>query len=144
MAGSPANLFHLENNGILITIDQDLLNHLEMAGTFPLKPQFVARPAPIMGLAGFQGLQPGLFINIGQHQNLAALIILNDGRQQTVTFGKIKFIHDLLILSNDSTALAFRVLFAQLFPLPFLGHKIDYTGFPELTIFLKMGANSIL
>ena len=41
MTGSSPKLLHLEDNGIVITINENITNKLDMAGRFTLEPQFI-------------------------------------------------------------------------------------------------------
>lgn len=94
MTGGLTNLFNLIHHRILITIDENPVDDLNMAGGFPLQPEFVPRPAPIMGLAGFEGHFPGGFIDIGQHQDFMGVMILSDCRQHAIgCFVKIECYH---------------------------------------------------
>ena len=82
MTGRLAKLFNFINNSIQITIYQNFFYDLKMLRSFTFKPELAPRPAPEMSFAGFKGLQPGLFINIGHHQDITRLMVLGDSGQQ--------------------------------------------------------------
>ena len=49
MAGATAQLFHLEQDGIIVAINPDLFDNLVMPRGFSLGPQFLAGAAEISG-----------------------------------------------------------------------------------------------
>ena len=79
-----ADLFDLNQKRVTIAIKSDLLHVLSMSAGLAFHPKFLARAAPEMGLAGFDGLFQGSAIHPGHHQHLPGRVILDDGRNQTV------------------------------------------------------------
>ena len=76
----------------MVAIDPDFLNFLNMTGGAPFQPEFIPAPALVIGLPGLQGLFPSCWIHESQHQDLAGLPILGDGRQKAAAFFKIRFL----------------------------------------------------
>jgi hypothetical protein len=47
-----------------------------------------------MGPAGFFGFFPRLLVHIGDHQNFAGAVVLDNDRHKSVAFLKIDFLHN--------------------------------------------------
>ena len=75
-AGSSADLVHFEDHRIQITVHQDLLDQLRIAGFFAFFPELVPGAGPVSRLAAFQGFVPGFFIDLGQHQHFIGFPVL--------------------------------------------------------------------
>ena len=67
---------HAQPDAVLVVVDQEFTHGLHEAAGGSLVPEHLAAAAPVMGLAGFQGLVPGGLIDVGQHQHLAGLVVL--------------------------------------------------------------------
>src|SRR5208337_82194 len=68
MAGSPAELFHLQKEGIVVTIQVGLLDDLQVAGGLALEPELFAGTGPEAGLPCLLGLGPAFGVHVGNHQ----------------------------------------------------------------------------
>jgi hypothetical protein len=77
-----ALLLHLDEERVLITIVQDFLDALDVSRGLTLLPELLARTAPEPGEAGFNGLANRFGVHVSHHQDLIALPILNNGRDQ--------------------------------------------------------------
>ena len=93
VAGGSADLLDLEDHSIFIAVNEDLVDDLDVAGAFALVPQLLAGAGEVDTVTGFQSFVPGLFVDVGEHEDLSGLVILGDGGNQTAAFGKIKFYH---------------------------------------------------
>lgn|GEM_PF-26338 len=84
VAGSCADLFHIQNQGVLITVGADFHNALDVAGGGTLVPEFLARAGPINCFTDFQSAAQGFLIHVCQHQRLLGYGIHGKGRDQTI------------------------------------------------------------
>ena len=84
MAGI-ADLAHLDQERITVTVVIYALDELKMAGGHPLNPKLLAGPRPETRLAGLKGLFQRILVHIGHHQYVFCFIILDDGRDQSVS-----------------------------------------------------------
>ena len=73
-------LVDLYQQSVVIAIKRDFVNGLEMSGGFTLKPELLTRTAKKTGLSALQCLLKRLLIHIGEHQNLAVLVVLDNCR----------------------------------------------------------------
>jgi hypothetical protein len=82
VAGGPADLVHLKEDGIGIAIEEDAAHLLHVAALLALAPELVAATAEVDHAAGPHRLFPGLAVHPRQHQHLAGRGILSDGGEQ--------------------------------------------------------------
>jgi hypothetical protein len=83
MAGGTL-LFHKQDEGILVAVDQDLMHFLHVSRCFAFHPQFTARAAPVRRMAGFDRLLQAFPVHVCLHENFACAEILRNGRHQTL------------------------------------------------------------
>ena len=83
MAG-PARLFHLQEDGVLITIDPDFDHVLCVTRSFPFDPEFLPRSAPIGPAAGLDRGLERVSIHPGQHQDFIRVGILGNRGDQSI------------------------------------------------------------
>src|SRR5579883_2123568 len=87
-AGAPtgvagdALLVDLKQHGILVAVEAELDQRLHLAGTLALAPQRAARARPVADPACAQRLLEGLAVHPGEHQHLAGVELLGDGRNE--------------------------------------------------------------
>ena len=62
---------HLQENRILIAIDPHFRDIQRIAAAFAFLPKFFSRAAPEPGRTGSDCAGEGLFVHIGEHQDLA-------------------------------------------------------------------------
>ena len=87
MAGVTGNisfLFDLVDNGITVTVEQNLKNFLTIAALFAFTPKLLARARKISTESGPERLFQGLFIRPGKHQNRTVMGVLCYHGNQTV------------------------------------------------------------
>ena len=87
MAGVTGNisfLFDLVDNGITVTVEQNLKNFLTIAALFAFTPKLLARARKISTESGTECLFQGLFIRPGKHQNRTVMGVLCYHGNQTV------------------------------------------------------------
>ena len=87
MAGVTGNisfLFDLVDNGITVTVEQNLKNFLTIAALFAFTPKLLARARKISTESGPECLFQGLFIRPGKHQNRTVMGVLCYHGNQTV------------------------------------------------------------
>lgn len=79
---------------VAVAIDRNLCHLLGIAARSPFVPKLVAAAAPEVGLAAGKGALKRLPVHIGEHQHLARLCILDDGRDKAAVIkaqeGKIR------------------------------------------------------
>src|SRR3970282_1582907 len=74
----------LDQQRILIAIDADFAHFQAVAGGLAFGPEFLAAAAVKRGEAGAQRLLVGGVVHVSEHQHLAALAVLHDGREQSI------------------------------------------------------------
>ena len=79
VAGNITDLVDRQQNSIAVAVIAQGLDLLNVARGCALVPKFLARSAPVVGLAGRQGLLDRLAVHPGQHQNRAVEIVLGHG-----------------------------------------------------------------
>ena len=84
VAGAGAALVHQHNQGILVTVNQDLLHFLHVAAGCALMPDFLAAAGVVNGFPQFHGHAQGFRIHIGQHQRFMGNMIHGEGRDQAI------------------------------------------------------------
>ena len=87
MAGVTGNisfLFDLVDNGITVTVEQNLKNFLTIAALFAFTPKLLARARKISTESGPERLFQGFFIRPGKHQNRTVMRLLCYHGNQTV------------------------------------------------------------
>src|SRR5439155_20893610 len=77
------DLFDLDQQRVAITVEGDVFDTLGVAAGLAFPPEFLARTAPEMGLAGLDGGLEGRAVHPGHHQYAAGGLLLNDGRDET-------------------------------------------------------------
>src|SRR5262245_37061861 len=93
MASRAADLSNLKQERIAVAIDEGVLHFLKIAGLLTFLPKPFAGPAIVMGLASLFGLFPRLFVHVGDHQNFAGTVVLDNDRNKSVGFIEIDFLH---------------------------------------------------
>ena len=83
-----ADLVHLDQQCIAVAIERDVLDRLRVAALLAFHPEFLARTAPEMRLAGFNGFFERGAVHPRHHHDAAGFLFLNDGWNQAV---RIKF-----------------------------------------------------
>src|SRR5205085_6818585 len=90
VARRPADLIHLEQDGVGVTIDKNAFHLLDVAAFFSFAPQLAAAAGEVNCPAGGKRFFVAFAIHIGEHQHLARLGILCDRRQEAaIAFGEI-------------------------------------------------------
>lgn len=84
VAGSAAELFDAENEGILVAIGEDLVDDLVLAGGCAFVPEFLARPGVVDRLSEFEGFCKGFGGHVGEHEDLTGFVILRDSGDKPV------------------------------------------------------------
>ena len=79
-----ALLVDLDQQGVAVAVEADLLDPLAVAGGLALDPVLLAGPAPVRRPAGGQGAVQRLVVHPAQHQHLAGVVLLHHGRHQPV------------------------------------------------------------
>ena len=79
----------LDEHRVVVAIDQHLDDLEPVAGRLALGPQLVARPAEEGGEAGRLRERERLFVHEADHQDLGALRVLDDRRNQPVELRKV-------------------------------------------------------
>src|SRR5262249_38989793 len=97
MASRATNLSHLKQERIVIAIDESAFHFLKIARFFALLPKPFAGTAIVMSLASLFGPFPRLFVHVGDHQNFARPIVLDNDRNKSVAFRKIDVLHNYRI-----------------------------------------------
>ncbi len=77
MTGS-ALLFDLNQERVAVAIEGDVFHVLRVAAGFALHPIFLARAAPEVGLAGFDGVFERGAVHPGHHEDAAVGVVLNN------------------------------------------------------------------
>ena len=79
-----AGLLDLDEQHIAVAIERDVLDGLRVAAFLALHPEFLARTAPEMRLAGGDGFFQRRAVHPREHQHAPGLVFLHDGGNQTV------------------------------------------------------------
>ena len=82
MAGYPADLFDLEEQGVAVAIDKDTAYPLHMPAGLAFDPDAPPASAPVRHAARLQGLFERLRVHVGDHEHSARMHILYYGRDQ--------------------------------------------------------------
>ena len=80
-----ADLLNLYQQSVAVTVESDILHGLRVTAGFSFHPKFLPGPAPEVGLAGGNGLFQRRPVHPGHHQHAPGLLVLHDGRDQTVS-----------------------------------------------------------
>jgi len=86
---SPSGLLDLEKKHVFVAIDIPAFDFLSVAAGFSLEPELVARTAPIVHEAGFDGFLESFTVHPGEHEDATVRGIapggfLHDGGDETV------------------------------------------------------------
>ena len=73
-----------EQQRVLVAIDEDVADPLALARGLALAPQAIARPAPVMGKAGGEGLLECCLVHPGGHKALAGRGVDDEDRDEPV------------------------------------------------------------
>ena len=73
-----------QQNNVLIAVRPNLNNFLYLAAGRTLMPQLMAAPAPVPSLACADGMRQSVGAHPGKHQDVAGLMVLGYGRDQSV------------------------------------------------------------
>ena len=84
MAATAAALVHMQDEGILVAVGEDLDNFLELAAGGALVPELLAAAAVVHRLAKLQGLAQGLGVHVGEHERRAGVGIHRHGRDEAM------------------------------------------------------------
>src|SRR4051812_23189798 len=84
VAGS-ADLLDLNEQGVAVAIEGDVLHGLHVPAGFAFHPKFLAGAAPEMRFAGSDGRLEGSAIHPGHHQDAAGGLLLHDRGDKAVT-----------------------------------------------------------
>ena len=79
-----ALLVDLDQQGVAVAVEPDLLDPLPVAGGLALDPVLLARAAPVRRPAGRQRAGQRLVVHPAQHQHLAGVVLLHHRRHQPV------------------------------------------------------------
>ena len=93
VAGCSADLLHPEQHGVIIAVDPNFTDPLDVSGGLSLDPELVAAAAEVGSLSGGKGRLPGLPVHEGEHEHLAGLMILDDGRNQSAGLCEVQLYH---------------------------------------------------
>jgi hypothetical protein len=83
MTGSTCLLYFVQE-AVLIAVDQDAEDPLKMTAFLTFFPEFLPAAAVIMGITGTTGQLHGIFIRIGDHQDLPGTPVDNDDGNQGI------------------------------------------------------------
>ena len=87
VASRSALLANLQEQGVAVAIDEDLLYFLVVAAFFPLAPKPTTAATVIHGPTGRQRFGETFGVHVGEHEHDAGFGILRNGRQQAVGRG---------------------------------------------------------
>ena len=79
-----ADLLDLNEQHVGVAIKRDVFDSLRVAAFFAFHPEFLARPAPKMRLAGFDGFLQRRAIHPRHHQNAASGLFLHNCGNQAI------------------------------------------------------------
>jgi hypothetical protein len=97
VAGRPG-LFDLDEQDIAVTIEGNVPNLLHVPAGLAFHPEFLARPAPEVRLAGGDGLFQGGAVHPRHHQDAPGFLFLDNGGNQAVVV-KFQLVVKILVLS---------------------------------------------
>ncbi len=83
-----AGLLDLDEQHVAVAIERDVLDGLCVAAFFAFHPEFLARAAPEMRLAGGNGFFQRRAVHPREHQHAAGFLLLNNRGNQSL---RIKF-----------------------------------------------------
>ena len=84
MAGRSANLVDTNQQRVGVAVVENALQFLDVATFFAFSPQLLPTAAVIDDSSGLQCFLPGLFIHVGQHQDLVGFHVLCNCGQEAV------------------------------------------------------------
>ena len=79
-----AGLFDLDEQHVAVAIERDVLDGLRVAAFFAFHPEFPARAAPEMGLAGGDGGFERGAVHPGHHEDATGAVLLDDGGDEAI------------------------------------------------------------
>src|SRR5680860_42032 len=79
-----ALLVDLDQDGVPVAVQPDLLDPLPMSRGLPLDPVLLTRPGPERRTPAGQCPVQRLVVHPAQHEHLAGVVLLYDGRDQAV------------------------------------------------------------
>jgi branched-chain amino acid transport system ATP-binding protein len=79
-----ALLIDQQQHGVPVAIEAELAQKLNLSGGLSFTPQFRARPRPVAGAAFGQAHADRIAVHPSHHQDLARIVLLGDGRHETV------------------------------------------------------------
>ena len=82
-----ADLLDLEEEGVAVAVDKPAEDLLSVAARFPLLPELFAGAAPVVHVAGLNGVLEGILVHPGHHDHTTAFLgaFLHDGGNQTAS-----------------------------------------------------------
>jgi len=83
-----AGLLDLDEQHVAVAIERDVLDGLRVAALLALHPEFLARAAPEIRLAGGDGFFQRRAVHPREHQHALGFVFLHDGGNQTL---RVKF-----------------------------------------------------
>src|SRR5579863_8720036 len=83
VAGNAA-LIDQQQKRVAVAIDAQFDQALRVSGAFALSPQPLARSRPIADASGLERLGDGVAIHPGEHEQLAAVVLLRHRRNESV------------------------------------------------------------
>src|SRR6266702_2968698 len=78
-----ADLVDLDHQGVSVAVKRDGLDPLAVPGGVALHPVFLAAAGPVGAPAGGEGAMQRLVVHPAEHQHLAGVVLLGDGRDQS-------------------------------------------------------------
>ncbi len=104
MTGAGAALLDDVDEGIAVTVDEDVVDDLDVTTCLTLAPALVARSRVVDRLAGFQGFEVSGQVGRRDHEHHFRMHILGYDRQQAAAFVEIgqvdpSYFHELLSMS---------------------------------------------
>jgi oligopeptidase B len=82
MARAAPLLLHDEQEDVDVAVVPGVTYPLTVAGRLPLAPVLLPAPAPVPHAPGLEGLTQGVRVHPGEHQHVAATLLLHDRRHQ--------------------------------------------------------------
>jgi ABC-type glutathione transport system ATPase component len=79
-----ALLIDQQQHCIAVAIEAEFAQQLDLPRSLTFSPELGARPRPIAGAALVEAGPHRLAVHPGQHQDLAGIVLLSDGRHETV------------------------------------------------------------
>ncbi len=81
---SCADLFHLDQQRVPITIEGDAFDALDVSAGFAFHPEFLTGAAPKVSALGLEGFQEGITVHPGHHQHFAGGLFLDNGGYKSI------------------------------------------------------------